>query len=460
MNKVLIHIGLDDTDTPYGGCTTHLASLLLVKLLREFRVQPIDYPNIIRLNPAVPWKTRGNGSVVLRLLVEENIINDIFDLCVNYTLEYLEEFSKGWRSFSNPTLAILIGEVPGEVEWIGSKALYDVVPISLVEKIVMKLGNLRFKVFNNSLRGLIGCLAGIGNRMLNSDYTFELIAYRDPSFLGTKRMVDKDSVKRMDEAFNEYTILNYDYEIDKPLLTPKGPDPVLLGVRGEDPVKVFEAFRSLKISEPTPLVVIFRTNQHTDAHLKQVKGVNEIYPYMSVRVEAIAITKPRRSIGGHVFFKVSDGVGVIDVAVYEPTGGLRKVVEEIEPGDKLVLMGSTRPMGSTHGLTLNLEKICVEEVKPIVKYENPLCPKCGSRLKSAGTNKGFKCVKCGYRGVHLRKVERIIDRGLKPGCYEPPPRVFKHLMKPLKRFGKEKKGFPRIYSPSGFIWIGNLQLLM
>ena len=63
--KQVMHIGLDDTDSIKGGCTTYLAALLVEKLAR-FKAEYIDYPHLIRLNPNVPWKTRGNGALCLR----------------------------------------------------------------------------------------------------------------------------------------------------------------------------------------------------------------------------------------------------------------------------------------------------------------------------------------------------------------------------------------------------------
>ncbi len=60
-----MHIGLDDTDSTKGGCTTYLAALL-VEELGKFHVEFTDYPGLIRLNPNVPWKTRGNGALCLR----------------------------------------------------------------------------------------------------------------------------------------------------------------------------------------------------------------------------------------------------------------------------------------------------------------------------------------------------------------------------------------------------------
>ena len=60
-----MHIGLDDTDSTKGGCTTYLAAVLIEKL-EKFNIEFKDYPTLIRLNPNVPWKTRGNGALCLR----------------------------------------------------------------------------------------------------------------------------------------------------------------------------------------------------------------------------------------------------------------------------------------------------------------------------------------------------------------------------------------------------------
>jgi len=58
----MLHIGLDDTDSVKGGCTTWLATEI-IKELSEFDL--IGNPRLVRLNPNVPWKTRGNGAVSL-----------------------------------------------------------------------------------------------------------------------------------------------------------------------------------------------------------------------------------------------------------------------------------------------------------------------------------------------------------------------------------------------------------
>ena len=45
-----MHIGLDDTDSTKGGCTTYLAAVLIEKL-KKFNVKYIDYPDAIQEKP-------------------------------------------------------------------------------------------------------------------------------------------------------------------------------------------------------------------------------------------------------------------------------------------------------------------------------------------------------------------------------------------------------------------------
>ena len=66
MESKTIHIGFDDTDSPKGMCTTYLA-YRLVNLLKKEHVDFLDYPNLIRFNPNIPWKTRGNGAVGIKI---------------------------------------------------------------------------------------------------------------------------------------------------------------------------------------------------------------------------------------------------------------------------------------------------------------------------------------------------------------------------------------------------------
>ena len=59
----MFHVGIDDTDSLDGGCTTWVASRVIEALLSDYDL--IGAPRLVRLNPNVPWKTRGNGAVAL-----------------------------------------------------------------------------------------------------------------------------------------------------------------------------------------------------------------------------------------------------------------------------------------------------------------------------------------------------------------------------------------------------------
>lgn len=436
MDKIPVTIGLDDIDAPNAGCTTHLASLIALKLLRE-GYEFTDFLNLVRLNPAVPWKTRGNGAVALRLLVEVSKLETINNLVINEVDRYVEKYKNPKHQ---PSVVILRGEVPEEVRKMGLKALWDIVPRSYVRDVIAKIRDNLVIHPDSERRGVIGALAAIGNNLRQVDHTFELILYRAEENLGKPRMVDPSSIWEMDQYTRGETLLNIDYETKRPLITPRGGDPILLGIRGESPLSLAKAVRFLRIMEPVTLVALFRTNQHTDPHVKRLKSVCEIRPYMCVSVSGMVSSRPVRIVGGHVIFKLCDGSCCIDVAAYEPTKHLRDIVSDLHPGDLVEVIGCARPPSSTHGPTLNLEKIRVVELVELKLYENPICPQCGRRMTSAGRGKGFKCTHCGYRSQSLTKITRIVQRRLVPGWYEPPPSAFKHVMKPLSRYGREKAG--------------------
>jgi tRNA(Ile2)-agmatinylcytidine synthase len=56
-------IGIDDTDSPAGMCTTYLGAVLARRLIREH--MRVREARLVRLNPNVTFKTRGNAAVML-----------------------------------------------------------------------------------------------------------------------------------------------------------------------------------------------------------------------------------------------------------------------------------------------------------------------------------------------------------------------------------------------------------
>ncbi|HID06127.1 MAG TPA: DUF1743 domain-containing protein, partial [Armatimonadetes bacterium] len=289
---------------------------------------------------------------------------------------------------------------------------------------------------HGDLKGVVGALAAVGNS-LNGDHTYELLAYRTEEWRGKPRTVSRESVVEMDKATKPRTFGNLDPETGRVLITPRGPDPVLYGIRGEDPHTLLKAAGIVRSEEPVERWVIFRTNQGTDSHLRWIESPGEVKPYRAVAFRAVVHGEPRTIAGGHVIFRVLFKGVVFHCAAYEPTGGFRMVARSLIPGDLVEVYGGIRPVDGL--LTVNLEKLRIVKLARNVELRNPACPRCSSRMKSMVRGKGFRCKRCGFRNPKARKLELELPRGLKPGLYIPPPRAHRHLTKPLSRYGLEKR---------------------
>ena len=431
MKTHTMHIGLDDTDSTRGGCTTYVAALLVEKL-EKLGATFLDYPNLIRLNPNVPWKTRGNGTLCLRIKYAEGLDDQIKEAAISLVEEHADLSFKG----TDPGIVFLAkAEVPEEVTVFAKNAITGIVTLKEAMRLIEEFKGEALGF--NTCRGIIGALAAIGET-LKDDHTFELIAYRMAENCGSKRKVDEAAIFRMDELTQPYTFNNVDVEKGRVIITPRGPDPILFGVRGETPAIVKKAFGIVKPLEPVERWVIFRTNQGTDAHLKQVQALNQIKPYNSVIVKGVVSQNPRIIPLRHVIFSIKDESGEVDCAAYEPTGALRKVAVKLAVGDSIEASGAVRKLSQGKPLTVNLEKIRVFALAPKVNYHNPLCPKCSRRLKSMGKNQGFRCENCGSRFVGLGKAAVAMNRELQAGLYVTSTRSQRHLTKPLRRYGLEK----------------------
>ena len=425
-----LHIGLDDTDSLEGGCTTYLASCLIELLYKLDFVRFLDYPNLIRLNPNIPWKTRGNGAVCLRLEIPDWAYVEVREKTVSF-------FEKNFENDAdiNPGIVFLRGEVPEQIKNFSSEALWRVVSLSKALRLV-KTFHLEAYGFNRC-QGIVGALAACGET-LEDDYTFEAIAYRTRRFWGKPRKINPESVFKMNKETYPYTFNNLDPETGRVLIMPRGPDPVLFGVRGESPEVVLKALKMVKVEEPIERWTVFRTNHGTDNHLRHTCKIGEIKPYMAVVVEGWVSKPPETIPGGHVIFKLSDETGEIFCAAYEPTGSFRDVVKNLTVGDKVRVYGGLRKAKPKTPKTINLEKIEVLELIKKFELKNPLCPNCGRRTDSMGKEKGFRCKKCGYKNPKAKKIEIEISRNLREGLYIPPPRAHRHLTKPIQRYGLEK----------------------
>ena len=412
-----VWIGLDDTDSKNGGCTTYVGAVLLRRLASlGFRIR--GFPRLVRLNPNCPFKTRGNAAVAIKIEGEE------VELAKRVVGEVVEELAELDAEGTDPAAVLLDGE-PGErlrrFYW---RALHEVIPLDEGLRAADEVGAevLRWK----KGRGVIGALAAIGANLTSK--TYELIAHRRREYWGTVRQIDPESVYRMDEATRPLTFDNIDHETGEVRITPHTPCPVLFGIRGTSPGAVVKAFGMVRVMEPIEMITIFETNQGTDAHILPMR-INMLRDGTSAMVDGVVVEKPRFDIGGHLFFKINDGTGEITCAVYEPTRSLRHIASKLMPGDEITVYGAVKL--KPQGMTLNIEKIHVSKIADIYVGRPPLCPSCKVRMKSLGNFKGYRCRRCGLRkGVEAVEVGRV-KRGLRPGLYEVPPSARRHLSKPL-----------------------------
>jgi tRNA(Ile2)-agmatinylcytidine synthase len=327
-------------------------------------------------------------------------------------------------------------EISEEVKTFAKDAITGIVTLREAMKLIRRFEGEALGF--NTCRGIIGALAAVGETLAD-DHTYELIAYRLPENCGLKRKVDEVSIFEVDELTRPYTFNNVDTEKGRVIITPRGPDPILFGIRGETPEIVKKAFGLVRPLEPVERWVIFRTNQGTDAHLKRAVTLNRLEPFNSVIVAGVVSRNPRIIPLRHVIFSIKDESGEVDCAAYEPTGTLRKVARQLIIGDNVEVYGAVRKPSQGKPLTINLEKINILALAPKTVLENHMCPKCGKRLKSMGKDKGFRCEKCSARFDDAGKVQTAVDRGLETGLYVTSTRSQRHLTKPLRRYGLEKQ---------------------
>jgi tRNA(Ile2)-agmatinylcytidine synthase len=414
-------IGIDDTDSNEGMCTTYLGALLLEELQAYGTVETL--PLLVRLNPTIPYKTRGNAAVALKLKTgcPEEVIAHV--------VSRIKELARMECDKTNPG-AVFILEKDYEklrpvLRSFLEKAVRDVIEIEEAKSLISESG-IPSKGFKNG-RGLIGSLAACG-AMLNLeewDHTFEHLAYRQKERWGTLREIEKESFFEADRKTYPQTWDTVDLKNRLVVCVPHSADPVLFGIRGENPAIVIEAAALIR-AEPVERSAVYRTNQGTDMHLLSASSIAEIRDMHSYRLEGAVSAVPKTIHGGHVIFPVRDREGnEIDCAAFEPTKNFRLLIRKLRPGDRVSLSGSV-----SSG-TLNIEKIEIKKLAPLYKEENPICPNCGKHMKSSGQSQGFRCKKCGTQAAS--KIMREIKRDLAAGLYEVPPCARRHLAKPLVR---------------------------
>jgi len=412
-----VYVGIDDTDSKSGMCTTYVTTLIINEL-KHFGFNIEGYPRLIRLNPFVKFKTRGNGATSFRLNLKSK---DEYEEVKSFILKRIKELSQLQDDETNPAVVFYDGEINENLSSFSIEVIKNIVTIKDAHELANKISAEFFKFKKG--RGIIGALAAIG--CPRNDNTYELLAYRTPENYGKKRQIDDDSVFRMDMKMYPQTFDNIDGKYIA--IEPHTPCPILYGIRGESPEAVLGAHKMVKTYEPVERFVVFETNQHTDMHLIKIDHIADMDKYKCYIVEGVVKRSPYIIEGGHIIFIIEDDSGQIPCAAYEPTKEFRDTVKELTSGDLLRVYGGIGEKG-----TLNIEKIEIIKLTRISKTLNPLC-ECGKRMKSAGSGKGFKCIKCGRKLKEDSKEVIDIKRKIKEGFYEVPPSARRHLSKPLVR---------------------------
>jgi len=424
-NSTVIHIGIDDTDSPKGMCTTFLA-YKIVKFLEKNKVQFIDYPSLIRFNPNIPWKTRGNGAV--RLSIKTNNPKKIKNKITKFVDDYSET-----KNGANPGLVFYENEtVTPSFHKFSELALWKLISREKAKQFILEHKIDSFYLGNG--QGLVGAIGAIGYKF--SDHTFELLSYRKKSQFGKKRIIAKDSVKNMQSVTFPETFNSYDIESDRALITPHGPDPVFYGIRGENAESVVTASKIVKANEKLDGYMVFKSNQGTSDHLKNELDVNDLTPYTSGFLTGQVCNKPIMMQGGHVFFSIMVNGKKVKCGVYKPTK-ITKIAQNLILNDKIRIGGGIRKASKNHERIVNVEFLDVIELAKDIQVSNPTCKDCNKKMKSKGTKQGFECIKCGKNS--FSKPTSEIPRKIECKLYLPVMSAHRHLTRPYQRIKKRNK---------------------
>lgn len=429
-------VGLDDTDSRrHGMCTTYVA-VRVAKRLREAG-GVVGRPRLVRLNPAVEYKTRGNAALAVPT-----------DLSPANAFEPARETVETLALAEEPRTSP--GVIVAGIDEPNPKAIPDDLveftrrgfreQLTLDEAITIiddhgwhHAGYSGGDDESQTGRGRIGGLAAIGAIGAVTEWTYEHISYRHADRRGTPRQVDSDSVFAAADWGYPRVWDTVDRGEGEAVCVPAAPGPILHGIRGDTPEACRAVARQIA-SEPIERTATFLTNQGTDAHVTRGR-VGQLDDAAGYRIDGVVDSPPETRQGGHVFFELADSGTdtVVDCVAFEPTKRFRDHVRALRCGDRLTVCGE-HDSG-----TMKLEKFAVRHLVQTERV-NPTCSVCGRSMASAGRNQGYRCRDCDTETE--KKSSRRLQRNLKEGWYEVPPCARRHIAKPLVRGGFDASTHP------------------
>ncbi|MAT86257.1 MAG: hypothetical protein CMA25_04780 [Euryarchaeota archaeon] len=372
-------IGLDDTDSLLGGCTTYTFHQVLCELDCE-----ILELRLVRLYPFAQRRTRGNAAVAAKIIPKEQTIDDL-DRIWTEMIEPLKgkiaesEHDNRKQYPSEPGMVVYQNDPDPEYYWTAVRRQIDYLPTP-----VRAWGGW----------GMIGAAAACAWKGTNA--TYESIAWRK-----NMRAVDEKALIEVDHI--DGTFLCRDPRLKQGLLAPRGPCPVMFGLRAFT-VDIAESATKKLISAPGTAEIegwrIFKTNQASGDHLAMIhKG----------KVEEILVKK-----GGHVIVQLEHDI----VIAFGETGDVKLLAQSLVSGDCVEYVGLRASDGSIH----------LEGLRKTHSYhqERPLCS-CGKRMKSMGKNQGSRCPSC--RTIIKKDYESKLEYDPEAKWTMPPLNARRHLSK-------------------------------
>lgn len=426
-------LAFDDTDGPAGGCTTHLAFHVLLALPE---LALTGMPRLVRLNPNVPWKTRGNGAVVLPLGTPRGPQVRVGELRGREVLAFPDAgpveaaqdiLDRVWAVLAaqaqpgaSPGVALFQDAPPAAAYW---EAVRAFVEPAAAQAAVQDLGVLH-KAKGDG-RALVGCLGAAAWSGPPSSY--EVIAYREPARIGTKRAVEEGPLRDLDAS--GATFHTYDADAGRIACVPHTPDPVLIGLRGRDPERLRDAalrVLPLALREPVDGWLLWATNHASGDHVTPVATLAEVPPLGTLDLVATTTAPAERRQGGHAFVALRDEAGAAFHAVaFEPTHAFRDTLSALLVGDRIQVVGGFRDG------VVRLEKLRIVSPVPHVVRRNPECPRCGRGMRSKGPSTGFRCDACKEKLPSTSAVIEEKPRGVDRDWHEPPIMARRHLHRPV-----------------------------
>ncbi len=392
--KSTIWIGLDDTDSLAGGCTTATFNELLQSIDIFATVMEV---RLVRLWPFAPRRTRGNAAVCARVETEKKsqligAINKFWEQKIVPLQGRIQDSHHSIRTQypADPGL-VVFEEQPSEdlyFRGVRQEVKLDELPIG-----VLSLGG----------NGRIGATCAVAWRAKRS--TWEAIAYRKHDSKG-QRMICLDTLRSISN--NDGIFLTIHSKNKQQLVAPKGKSPVLFGIRGTTHQVVEDACVQLigaENTEESQSHLVFETNQATNDHIPQSK---------KCVIHSIHLDKGHVNILSECEKKLR---------IHHESGTMNRIAKQLIEGDVIIVRG-LNDLSSV----LHVENMKIEFLTPRRKGR-PKCKNCNRTMKSMGKGQGIRCPICKQK--HADEYTSFTPSIPLHVWMEPPDDQRRHLTKPL-----------------------------